>query len=56
MVTLSCMLLHNMSCCQGVKVHGESESRAETAEGDEIVVIALAVGLTGWINHSPKEN
>lgn len=56
MATLSCGLLHNMSCFQELEVDGESESRAETAEGDEIVVFALAVGLTDWINHSPEEN
>ncbi|RMC14100.1 hypothetical protein DUI87_09188 [Hirundo rustica rustica] len=39
-----------------VEVDGESESKAETAEGDEVVVFALAVGLAGWIHHSPEEN
>lgn len=50
------VLLHNMSCSQGVEVDGASESRGETAEGDEVVVSALAVGLTGWISHNPEEN
>lgn len=37
-------------------MNGESESRGETAEGDEVVVSALAVGLTGWVSHNPEEN
>lgn len=50
------MLLHNMSCSLGLEVDGESESRGETAGGDEVVVSALAFGLTGWISHNPEEN
>lgn len=53
MVTLICMLLHNMSLSLGVE---ESGSRAETGEGDEAVVSALAVGLTGWISHNLEKS
>lgn len=56
-VTLTCVLLHDMSCsCGGMEVNGESKSKDGTAEGDEVVVSALAVGLTGWISHNPEEN
>lgn len=39
-----------------MEADGESGSRAETAEADEAVVSALAVGLTGWISHNPEKN
>lgn len=35
---------------------GESDSRGERAEGDEVVVSDLAIGLTGWIGHNPEKN
>lgn len=39
-----------------MEADGESGGRAETAEGDEAVVSALAIGLTGWISHNLEEN
>lgn len=50
------MLLHNMSSPQGVVVDGESESKGKTAGGGEVAASVLAIGLTGWISHSPEEN
>ncbi|CAN0120016.1 unnamed protein product, partial [Bubo scandiacus] len=37
-------------------IRGMIYLRAETAEGDEAVVSALAVGLTGWISRNLEEN